>query len=219
MNKLVTIVGMGPGVSAAVARRFGRDGFKVAAIARRADALKAQVDALTAVGITAQGYTADASEPASLVAALAQVAMDHGATGVLVYNAAAMRYKPLAELTADELNADLRLSVGGALAAAQAVLPAMRGQGAGTLLFTGGGFAHEPMAAMASLGVGKAGIRNLAFSLFAELKDAGIHAATVTIGGLVRPGTAFDPDKIAEAYWTLHAQSKGNFERELVLKE
>jgi short-subunit dehydrogenase len=94
----------------------------------------------------------------------------------------------------------------------------MREQGAGTLLFTGGGFAFEPMPAMASLGVGKAGIRNLAFSLFAELKDAGIHAATVTIGGLVKPGTAFDPAQIAEAYWTLHAQPKGSFERELVLQ-
>ena len=218
MNKLATIVGMGPGVSAAIARRFGGEGFKVAAIARRADALKEQTDALAAVGITAQGYTADASEPASLVAALAKVAADHGAIGVLVYNAAAMRYKPLAELTADELNADLRISVGGALAAAQAVLPAMRAQGAGTLLFTGGGFAFEPMPAMASLGVGKAGIRNLAFSLYAELKDAGIHCATVTIGGLVRPDTAFDPDTIAQAYWSLHAQPKGSFERELVLK-
>jgi NADP-dependent 3-hydroxy acid dehydrogenase YdfG len=211
---VIAIVGMGPGVSAAVARRFSREGFKVAAIARRADALKAQTDALAG----AQGYVADAADPAALTAALARVAADHGAPSVLVYNAAAMRYKPLAQLSADELNADLRISIGGALAAAQAVLPAMREQGAGTLLFTGGGFAFEPMPAMASLGVGKAGIRNLAFSLFAELKDAGIHAATVTIGGLVKPGTAYDPDKIAEAYWALHAQPKGSFERELVLK-
>ena len=211
---VIAIVGMGPGVSAAVARRFSREGFKVAAIARRADALKAQTDALPG----AQGYVADADDPASLAAALARVAADHGAPSVLVYNAAAMRYKPLAQLSAEELNADLRISIGGALAAAQAVLPAMREKGAGTLLFTGGGFAFEPMPEMASLGVGKAGIRNLTFSLFAELKEAGIHAATVTIGGLVKPGTAFDPDQIAEAYWTLHAQPQGSFERELILK-
>jgi short-subunit dehydrogenase len=211
---LIAIVGMGPGVSAAVARRFGREGFKVAAIARRADALKAQTDALAG----AHGYVADAADPDSLAAVLARVAADHGAPSVMVYNAAAMRYKPLALLSAEELNADLRISIGGALAAAQAVLPAMRERGAGTLLFTGGGFAFEPMPAMASLGVGKAGIRNLAFSLFAELKDVGIHVATVTICGLVKPGTAFDPDRIAEAYWTLHAQPKGSFERELVLK-
>lgn len=218
MNKVVTIVGMGPGVSAAVARRFGREGFKVAAIARRADALKAQTDALAATGVSAQGYAADAADPVALAAVLARVAADHGPPSVLVYNAAGARYKPLAQLSADELSADLRISIGGALAAAQAVLPAMRERGAGTLLFPGGGFAFEPMPAMASLGVGKAGIRNLAFSLFAELKDAGIHAATVTIGGVVKPGTAFDPDKIAESYWALHAQPKGSFERETVFK-
>lgn len=216
MNKLLTLVGMGPGVSAAVARRFGREGFKVAAMARRADALKQQTDALATAGIIAQGYAADASDPASLAAAFARITAEHGSTGVLVYNAAGVRYKPLAQLSPEELNADLRISIGGALAAAQAVLPAMREQANGTLLFTGGGFAFEPMAAMASLGVGKAGIRNLAFSLFADLKDSGIHAATVTIGGLVKPGTPFDPDKIAEAYWTLHAQPKGSFEREIV---
>jgi NAD(P)-dependent dehydrogenase (short-subunit alcohol dehydrogenase family) len=215
---VIVIVGMGPGVSAAVARRFGREGFKVAAIARRADALKEQTDALAVAGVTAQGYTADASDPASLHDALTRVAAEHGAPSVLVYNAAGVRYKPMAQLSADELNADLRISIGGALAAAQAVLPAMREQAAGTILLTGGGFAFEPMAAMASLGVGKAGIRNLAFSLFADLKDAGIHAATVTIGGVVKPGTAFDPDKIAEAYWALHVQPKGSFERELVFK-
>ena len=159
---VIVIVGMGPGVSAAVARRFGREGFKVAAIARRADVLKEQTDALAGAGVQAQGYTADASDPASLHGALARVAAEHGAPSVLVYNAAGVRYKPLAQLSADELNADLRVSIGGALAAAQAVLPAMRERAAGTLLFTGGGFAFEPMAAMASLGVGKAGIRNLA---------------------------------------------------------
>jgi len=218
MSKLITIIGMGPGVSAAVARRFGREGFKVAAVARRADALKEQTDALNAAGITSAGYTADASDPASLAGAVARIGTDHGATDVLVYNAAGARYKPLAALSADELNADLRISIGGALAAAQAVLPAMKEREQGTLLFTGGGFAFEPITAMASLGVGKAGLRNLAFSLFAEVKDAGIHAGTVTICGIVKPGTPFDPDKIAESYWAMHAQPKGSFERELMFK-
>jgi len=92
MSKLITIIGMGPGVSAAVARRFGREGFKVAAIARRADALKEQIDELTAAGVTRAGYVADASDPASLAGALARISADHDANDVLVYNAAAMRY-------------------------------------------------------------------------------------------------------------------------------
>lgn len=212
---LLVIVGMGPGVSAAVARRFAREGFAVAAVARRADALAREVDALKAAGIAATGYAADASDPASLAGAMARIVDAGGTPDVLVYNAAGVRYTPLNQLTAEQLDADLRISVGGALAATQAVLPAMRARDRGTLLYTGGGFAFEPMPAMASLGAGKAALRNLAFSLHTELKDTGVHAATVTICGMVKPGTAFDPDRIAEAYWTLHGQQRGAFEREL----
>lgn len=218
MSKVVAVIGMGPGVSLAVARKFAREGYSVAAVARRADALKEQVDALAGGGATARGYAADSGDPASIAAALSRVATDMGDPDVLVYNAAGVRFKPLAELSAEEFNADLRVSVGGALSASQAVLPAMRKKGQGSLLFTGGGFAFEPMPALASLGVGKAGIRNLAFSLFADLKDSGIHAATVTICGPVKEGTAFDPARIAEAYWTLHAQAPGAFEREIMFK-
>lgn len=214
----MVIVGMGPGVSAAIARRFGKEGFGVAALARRADALQVQVAALTAAGIAGQGYTADAADSTGLAAALARVSAEHGTPDVLVYNAAGVRYKPLAELSAAELMADLQVSIGGALAATQAVLPGMKARGSGTLLFTGGGFAFEPMPALAGVGVGKAGIRNLAFSLFADLKASGIHAATVTICGMVKPGTAFDPDRIAESYWQLHAQPADSFEREVMFK-
>ena len=214
----MVIVGMGPGVSAAVARRFGKEGFRIAALARRTDALQVQVAALTAAGIAAQGYTADAADSAGLAAALGRVSAEQGTPDVLVYNAAGVRYKPLAELSAAELMADLQISIGGALAATQAVLPGMKARGSGTLLFTGGGFAFEPMPALTGVGVGKAGIRNLAFSLFADLKASGIHAATVTICGMVKPGTAFEPDRIAESYWQLHAQPAGAFEREVMLK-
>ena len=55
MIKLAIIVGMGPGVSAAIARRFGRKGFHIAAIARRADAIKSITADLSAAGIRATG--------------------------------------------------------------------------------------------------------------------------------------------------------------------
>lgn len=217
--KVLAVVGMGPGVSAAVARRFVKEGFSVAAIARNADKLGAQVEALTKVGARAEAFSADAGDPGALRSVLASVAARLGEVDVLVYNPVGVHYKPLSELTAEELNADLRLSVGGALAAAQAVLPAMMARGSGTLLFTGGGYAFEPTPTLASVGAGKAALRNLTFSLFADLKEKGIHAAMVTIGGVVKAGTEFDPDAIAECYWQLHRQPKGGFEREIVVKE
>lgn len=212
------LIGAGPGVSASVARRFGGEGFRVVAFARRAAALEQQVQALREAGIDARAQQAGASDLAGLALALGHAAAAHGEPDVLVYNAAGARYKPLADLSAAELMADLQVSVGGALAAVQAVLPAMRARGRGTLLLTGGGFAFEPMPPMASLGAGKAALRNLAFSLHADLAPAGIHAGTVTICGTVKPGTAFDPDRIADSFWALHAQPAGSFEREVMVK-
>ncbi len=218
MGKLVVIVGMGPGVSAAVARRFGREGHAIAAIARRRDALEAQVAELARAGIEASAHVADAGDAAALERTLATIGQARGTPDVLVYNAAGVRFKPIGEVAADDFARDLQVSVVGAFAAARALMPAMRARGSGTLLFTGGGFAMEPVPAMASLGAGKAALRNLAFSLYAELKDTGVHAATVTICGMVKPGTPFDPDRIAEAYWTLHTQSPGSHEREIMFR-
>ena len=215
MDKTIFIVGMGPGVSAAVAQRFAREGYAVGAVARNADKLDRQLEPLRDAGVRVASATADAGNVASLRASLAALRAELGDASVLVYNAAGLTYGPLADLSAEQFAADLAVSVVGAFTAAQEVLPAMRAQRSGTILLTGGGFAFEPMPALASLGVGKAAIRNLAFSLHADLKDSGIHAATVTICGMVAPGTPFDPDRIAEAYWALHTQPAGSFEREL----
>lgn len=215
MSKVINIVGMGPGVSAAVARRFGREGFAIGAVARGAEGLERHLAAWRADGLTAAGATADAGDVPALHAALAKLRTELGEAQVLVYNAAGVTYRPLADLTPEQFAADLQISTVGAFAAAQFVLPGMRARRSGTVLLTGGGFAFEPMPALASLGAGKAAIRNLAFSLFADLKDSGVHAATVTICGQVEAGTGFDPDRIADAYWALHAQPPGTFEREL----
>jgi len=215
MDKVIFIIGMGPGVSASVARRFGREGYAVGAIARSTDKLAQQVTALRDSGIQSAGATADAGQPASLRKAIGALRAELGEPAVLVYNAAGVSYRPLAEVDAERFAADLSVSVVGAFTAAQEVLPAMRARRSGTLLLTGGGFAFEPMPVMASLGAGKAAIRNLAFSLNAELKDSGVRAATVTICGNVAAGTAFDPDRIAETYWQLHVQPAESFEREV----
>jgi NAD(P)-dependent dehydrogenase (short-subunit alcohol dehydrogenase family) len=215
MDKVMLIVGMGPGVSAAVARRFAREGYAVGAVARSAAKLEAHLAALRGSGFTVAGATADAADMASLRRALAALQAELGEASVLVYNAAGMTYQPLGTLSPEQFAADLAVSVVGAFTAVQQVAPAMRARRSGTIVLTGGGFAFEPMPALASLGVGKAALRNLAFSLHADLKDSGVHAATVTICGNVAAGTAFDPDRIADAYWQLHMQPAGACEREV----
>jgi hypothetical protein len=49
-------------------------------------------------------------------------------------------------------------------------------------------------------------------------RSSGIHVATITVAGVVEPGTAFDPDDIAEHYWRLHTQREEDWELEFVFR-
>jgi hypothetical protein len=84
----------------------------------------------------------------------------------------------------------------------------------GTLLVTSGGFADNPVPALASLSMGKAGLRSAQTLIAAGVREDGIHAATVAIAGAGKPGTDFDPDNIAELLWTAHTDSKDAWQTE-----
>ncbi|GAB4210795.1 MAG: SDR family oxidoreductase [Roseiflexaceae bacterium] len=215
-DNVCVIVGAGPGLSQAVARRFGREGWTVVLLARRPEALEGYVAELRAGGLTAHGIPTDAGDPAALAAAFAESAQRFGAPEVLVYNAAAVAPGAPSTLDPALVLDHLKINVLGALVSAQQVIPAMRQRGHGSILLTGGGLALHPMPQYASLALGKAAMRNLAFSLAGELAPEGIHVATVTVSGFIQPGTRFDPDDIAQEYWRLHTQPREEWETEVV---
>jgi short-subunit dehydrogenase len=202
---LCLIIGAGAGNGLAIARKFGANGYALVLASRRKDEMERLCSALQAEGIEATAQVIDAGKPVEVAAAAASL----GAIDVMIYNAAGVSMAAPMALSPGQLVADLNVSVISALAAAQAVAPAMIKAGRGTILLTGGGFALRPMAAMTSLGIGKAAIRNLAWSLAEELGPKGIRVGTVTILGMVKPGTAFDPAAIADAFWQLHSD-RGN---------
>jgi NAD(P)-dependent dehydrogenase (short-subunit alcohol dehydrogenase family) len=201
-----------------VARRFARAGYRIALLARRADALSRYAVEIQATGADARGFPADAGDFGSLEGALRAVDDQMGAPEVLVYNAAAFRQGPPTTIRPEDLVADFKVSVAGALVCARHVAERMRAEKKGTILFTGGGLALNPFHNVASLAIGKAGIRSLALTLAAELEPDGIHVATVTICGFVKPGTHFDPDAIAEVYFALHEEPRASWQREVVFK-
>lgn len=207
---LCTIVGMGPGISLAVARRFAAEGFRIGMISRDAEQLRELERGLP--GSTA--VVADAGHEPDLRQALRYL----GPASVLVYNASAGHPGTPTDLTRMAALADFEVNVVGLLAAIQETVPAMKTAGQGTILITGGGLALSPAAPMASLSIGKAAQRNLAASLAQELEPAGIHVATVTVCGFVKAGTHFAAERIAEVYWRLHQQAVGGFEREVVYR-
>ncbi|MGI9159653.1 MAG: SDR family NAD(P)-dependent oxidoreductase [Saprospiraceae bacterium] len=210
------LIGMGPGMGLSIARRFGRAGFEILMMARNADKLRQLSDTLKAEGIASQGFPADIADPDAFRAALDQVVQAHPDIDILHYNASAYNPALPSEIRLDVFLSDLNVNVTGALLAAQAVLPQMRARGAGVLFLTGGGTALRAPAMLASLGVGKAAMRNLAFSLYDECGPQGIRVATVTIRGMIAPGTAFDPDAIAGKFWEMYEQRAEKWEAEVM---
>lgn len=216
-SKILTIVGMGEGNGMGLARRFGEEGFTIAMIARTDQQLKKYQKILQQEKIESYYYLADSSDGPELRNSLALIHESLGPTEVLIYNPAAARPVNLLEISEDALAADLRVNVIGALTAVQAVRPAMEHAGGGKIFFTGGGFALQPDPKYGSLAMGKAALRNLAFSLHQQLKPLNIHVATVTIQGHIQPGAEkYNPPAIAALYWELYQQTSEEQEKEVL---
>jgi NAD(P)-dependent dehydrogenase (short-subunit alcohol dehydrogenase family) len=208
-------IGTGPGMGAATAERFAREGFQVVLCARNEAKTNHLADQLRAQGHEAAARTLDASDPIRVAALVESVEGEFGGIDVLHYNAASMRAATLADQPKDSFNADLAVNIGGAMAAAQAVAPKMAERRSGTILLTGGGLALYPQPDYISLSIGKAGIRALALGLFESFKANGIHIATVTVSspGGVSPEAA---RAVADKFWALHDQPTGSWETEAV---
>ncbi len=210
----VLVVGVGPGLGRSVALRFAREGLPVGLIARRDETLAGVAADLRPLGVAVTMHRADAGRPDDLQAAIAKVIGERGVPDVVVYNAGLIRADAPGELTADQQTQAWSINVLGALTTATATMPAMAERGHGTFLVTGG--MPVPVAAYFSLSLGKAGVRALTAMLAEYYGPRGVHAATVTVAGGIAPGTAFDPDVIAEQYWRLHAQPKDGWETEVL---
>ncbi len=210
----VIVVGAGPGIGLAVARRFARGGFEPAVIARSAETVDATVAALAADGFPAVGLTADVTDEPGVREALDAAVRAVGVPEVLVYNAALIQWDVLGELNAQQHLDAWAVNVVGAITAITHLGPRMAQAGSGTIVLTGG--MPDPIPEVTSLSLGKAGVRALTELLARAYEPSGVHVATVTVAGAVAPGSAFDPDDIAEHYWRLHTQPAGDWEREVV---
>jgi short-subunit dehydrogenase len=201
------IVGAGPGISGATARRLGAAGYAVGLIARREPALVELGGELRGAGVRTEWATAQAGEPGSLAAAVQQLVDRLGPVDVLLYNVSVGREVTVEDLTPEDLLADLAAGAVGLQTAVRAVLPGMRERGAGTVLVSGGGSADHPVSALATLGVQKAAVRALAQVQAHALAPHGVHVASVTVRGFV--GRQIPPERIAGIYAELVAETAG----------
>jgi short-subunit dehydrogenase len=197
------LVGTGPGLGMAIARRFAVGGYRVTLVARSTDRLSDLAGRLSDTGAEIGTIEADAGDPEGLGARLTELCRGQGAPGVIIYNAVMGAPDQLLSASVDHLRAAYAVDVISAIVVAQVAAPAMRAAGFGTMIVTGGAFADHPIPALATVSLGKAALRSAATMLGLDLGPAGIRVATLTIAGPIVAGTAFDPARIAERYWQI----------------
>ncbi len=229
-GKVAAVIGVGPGLGTAIARRFAREGFAVGLMARSEESLSAAREEVESAGGRALAVAADATDPASMARAFDEVREGLGDPEVFVYNAGAFQMGGILELTPELFDDCFRANCSGAFYGAQQVLPAMLEKGRGTVIFTGATAALRGSANFAALTTGKFGLRALAQSMAREFGPQGIHVSHVIIDGQIdtprvremsperEEHTMLSPDAIAESYWQLYTQDPTAWTLELDLR-
>ncbi|TIC85098.1 SDR family oxidoreductase [Nocardioides sp. GY 10113] len=210
---VILVVGAGPGVSRSVALRFAREGYDVGLVGLDPEPLQALAAEVREAGAEAVPASADITDEAATRTAITRIGQRLGRIDVVHFNPSAFREADPLELTVAGLLEDVALGVGALLTSVQAARPFL--QEGGRVTATGSMAADKPWNRAASLGVQKAGLRNLIGSLDTTLKRDGIRAVSVTVRGALAKEGPFTPDRVAEAIWAAAHQDESAWSTEV----
>jgi len=205
---VIAIIGAGPGLGAAVARRFGREGFSIALISRTQSKLDALAADLTATGLTAVGYAADVRVPAELEDARARAAAELGPITALQYSPLPSRdyLKPVLDMTPELALEALQFSALGLIHAVRTVLPGMRAAGAGSITLINGGTSVKARAGFAGTSIAFPAESAYGEMLHDALEDEGVRVSQLVIpGGIPQLQLPNGIDDVADRVWGLHS--------------
>jgi short-subunit dehydrogenase involved in D-alanine esterification of teichoic acids len=198
MAKTIIVGGYGPGISAAVAEKFGAEGFSVALVARNAERLAAGVKALEAKGVKAAAFPADLGDASAARGVVAKVRSAFGPITASLHRA-------------------FDVAVSGLLAAVQEALPDLKKEKDGAVLVTNGGYglfdakvnAYAIQTNSMGLALANSAKHKLVGLLNEKLKSDGIYVGELMVLGTVK-GTPWDSGNatleasaIASKFWEL----------------
>ncbi len=216
------IVGVGPGLSASLARLFAGNGLQVAIAARQTDKLAA-----LAKETRARVFKCNASDPAD-VAGLFEAVDAGGTPDVVVYNASGRVRGPLVDLPPEDVRRAIEVSAFGGFLVSQQAAKRMLPKKHGAIFLTGATAGVKGFALSSTFAMGKFALRGLAQSMARELSPQGIHVAHFVIDGGIRsasrpdpgnnPDSFLDPDAIAETYWATLMQHRSAWSWEIEVR-
>jgi len=221
------VVGVGPGLGAALVRRFAQGGHAVAMIARSREFMDGLAAEVKAAGGRTLAVTADVGDAAEINRAFDTVRSKLGVPEVLLYNAGSGKWGTITEITPEQYEDSWRVNAFGAFLCAKQAVTDMIKNKRGVMLFTGAtaGIKAGPMSV--AFGPAKFAVRGLAQSLARALGPRGIHVAYVNVDGMidmpavrsqmpsVKDEDLLKPAAIAEAYWFLANQDPSAWTQEL----
>jgi NAD(P)-dependent dehydrogenase (short-subunit alcohol dehydrogenase family) len=221
--KTALIVGVGPGLSASLARLFAKHGLQVALAARDTDKLAA-----LAGETAAATFACEATEPEEVAALFDVVTATQGVPDIVVYNASARARGPITDVQPDAVARAIAVSAFGGFLVAQQAARHMIARGSGAILLTGASASVKGYPQSAAFAMGKFALRGLAQSMARELAPKGVHVAHFVIDGGIRgaarqnpndnPDSLLDPDAIAENYWHVATQPRSAWTWEVELR-
>jgi NADP-dependent 3-hydroxy acid dehydrogenase YdfG len=223
MAKTIVVVGFGPGISTAVAEKFGSSGFSVALVARNEEKLAAGVKSLKAKGIEAAAFQADAGDPAAIRAALGKARAALGPITVVQWNAyGGAEAGDLVTADPTAVRSVFDVAIVGLLAAIQEALPDLKDSKDGAVLVTNGAFGelnpqideYAVNSKAMGLALANAAKHKLVGLLAQRLKGDGVYVGEVMVAGTIK-GSAWDSGNanldgatIANEFWELY-QGRG----------
>jgi NAD(P)-dependent dehydrogenase (short-subunit alcohol dehydrogenase family) len=225
-TKVAVVVGVGPGLGAALARRFAAE-YAVALLARTPELLASVAAEIEAHGGRALQVLTNVAAAAEIEAAFATIRGELGEPEVLLYNAAMRPFGRLMETKPSTFENTWRVTSFGAFLCSQQVVPAMLAARKGTIIFTGATAGIRPFATSAAFGPAKFAMRGLAQVMARDLGPQGIHVAYVNVDGAIdtpfirqrfadiKDEDMLKPDAIAETYWHLAHQDPSSWTQEL----
>jgi len=213
------VIGAGPGLGVSCAKRWAREGFKVALISRTASKLQAT----SAANPGTFAFAGDVTDPASLKAALNSVEQQLGEIHTVVYNAGNAVIGTYENVTHEKLEMSMKTNVHGLLTVAQHLGPKMTARGEGVIAVTGATAALRGKPMTVGFATAKAAQRMLVQSLARDLGPKGVHCFYSILDGRIGTQSGdrgenesrMDPDAIAENYWYVAQQPRNNWTQEL----
>ncbi|MDX2223834.1 MAG: SDR family NAD(P)-dependent oxidoreductase [Rhodospirillaceae bacterium] len=219
LKNVALVVGAGPQLGAAVARRFGEAGLTPVLSARNAERLAALARAIPG----AVAYPCDATDEGAVARMLADIETVHGPIDACIYNpGGGFGRTPVTELTAARFEEVWRFTAFGGFLVGREVARRMAARRRGTIIYTGATASMRGGPGFSAFASGKFALRALAQSMARELQPQGIHVVHVVIDGMIGhpgsgagDGTRLDPDHIASTYAGLYVQGQSNWTHEL----